>query len=222
MATLDYLLQAYRLKDEPRAGWVLRGVRGGESVADHSWGTALLCLLFADEAGVPRDEALEIALVHDLAEAETGDAPSLADEAARPVPAHEKARREARAMTRLTSSWPGPASRRALARWQAYEARSDEVALFVRDMNLLDMCLQALVYEREGRYGPDGAAGTAAPEGRLDEFFASADARLSTALGRSLFAEVQDAYRHARARGSGRTEGGEGPGMREAEDPSAS
>lgn len=197
MATLDYLLQAYRLKDEPRAGWVLRGVRGGESVADHSWGTAFLCLLFADDAGVPRGEAIEIALVHDLAEAETGDLPSLADETARPVSAEEKARREERAMTRLTSSWPGSASRRSMARWRAYEARRDEVALFVRDMNLLDMCLQALAYEREGRYAPEAAGGSPVSEGRLDEFFASADAGLSTPLGRDLFAEVLDAYRRA-------------------------
>ena len=69
MERLAYLLRAYRLKEQVRTGWTLRGVTPAESVADHAWGTALLCLLFADEAGVDRAEATEIALVHDLAEA---------------------------------------------------------------------------------------------------------------------------------------------------------
>ncbi|HUZ18272.1 MAG TPA: HD domain-containing protein, partial [Spirochaetia bacterium] len=49
---IDALLRIYGLKDEPRAGWVLRGIRDPESVADHSWGSALLCHLYAAEAGV--------------------------------------------------------------------------------------------------------------------------------------------------------------------------
>jgi len=45
-------LEAYRLKDTVRAGWVLRGIRDPESVADHSWGTALLCMIYGPSAGI--------------------------------------------------------------------------------------------------------------------------------------------------------------------------
>src|SRR5690606_5214441 len=89
---------AFRLKDEARGGWLLRGVRDPESVAAHSWGTALLCLLYADDAGVDRDRAMVMALVHDLAEARTGDVVARADAADREVSEAVKATLEAAAI----------------------------------------------------------------------------------------------------------------------------
>lgn len=202
MSALAYLLNAYRLKERQRSGWALRGVVDAESVADHAWGTALLCLLFADEAGVDRAEALEIAVTHDLAEAEIGDLPSLADPALRPVGEREKAELEARAMAALHETWPCAATERIVRRWQAYEDRDGPPARFVRDMNLLDMALQALIYEREGRYDPRADPSSAESRPRLDEFLASAEARMATPFGRARLAEVADAYREARASGT--------------------
>lgn len=194
MSALDYLLHVYRLKDRPRTGWSLRGVEDPESVADHSWGTALLCLLFADEAGVDTAEALEIALVHDIAEAETGDFARRdgADVAGKPA-------LEAEAMAGLAALRAGPAAERVQRRWEAYETRSGRAARFVRDMNLLDMCLQALAYARRG----GGGAG----EGALDEFVASAEARVETDVGRARVAEVAAAYRALRRSEDGSTPG---------------
>lgn len=203
MAMLDYLLHAYRLKEQPRNGWLLRGVEDPESVADHSWGTALLCLLFAERAGVDRAEALEIALLHDLAEAEIGDIPNRVDARDRTVDSEEKARLEARAMAALERRWPGGPSQTVVRRWRAYEDRDGDAARFVRDMNLLDMCLQALVYERDGRYDPRADRPVFAQHPHLDEFFASAEARLETALGRELFQQVESRYREVRAATTG-------------------
>jgi putative hydrolase of HD superfamily len=190
VSALAYLLHAYRLKDRPRTGWGLRGVAQPESVADHSWGTALLCLLFADEAGVDAAEALEIALVHDLAEAETGDFARHegADVAAKPA-------LEADAMATLAALWPGPVTERVQRRWEAYEVRSGAAARFVRDMNLVDMGLQALAYARRGGSGADAEA--------LAEFVASAQARVETDVGRALVAEVAAAYRPLARSGDG-------------------
>ena len=97
---LTTLLGAYRLKDEARSGWVLRGVERPESVAAHSWGTALLCLIFAGEAGVDRGRALAIATAHDVAEAEIGDIPARAHPDDRTVDAAEKARLESAGIER--------------------------------------------------------------------------------------------------------------------------
>lgn len=184
---IDTLVRAYRLKDEPRRGWVLRGVAAPESVADHSWGTALLCLLFADEAGVDGGEAARIAVLHDLAEALTGDVAHRLDPADREMSLEEKARREVAAMDVLLPEGV-PASAAAREAWEAYEERRGPEAVFARDMNLIDMCLQALIYEADGRH--------AYPEG-LGEFFASADARLETQVGRRLFGEIEARYRRA-------------------------
>lgn len=192
--TLEFLLRGFRLKDEPRVGWRLRSVAAPESVADHSWGTALLCMMFAREAGVDEHEALRIALVHDLAEAETGDIAARENPADRDVSIDEKAELELAAMNSLLHG----VDHGLREAWERYENRSTPAAVFVRDMNLIEMCLQALFYERERRY-----ATTPGDEGVLDEFFRSAEARLTTDLARNLFAAVAEAYRDAQQAGDG-------------------
>ncbi len=191
---LAYLRRIYRLKTLPREGWVRLDVGAPESVADHTWGTAALCLAFADAAGVEVGEALEIAVAHDLAECETGDVATTdvgldADARARRDAA--KAEAEAAAMAALAAlpgDLPSAAARaRIVARWRAYEGRASEAARFVRDMNLVDMALQARLYaEATG----DAAVGGPVPP-PFEEFLASAEARATTAVGRSLLAHVR-------------------------------
>lgn len=186
---------AYRLKDEPRVGWVMHGVAGPESVAAHSWGTAYLCLLFAADAGVDLGRALAIALVHDLAEATTGDFAARAAATDRPVSEAEKARLERDAIADLLP--PRQAALHEL--WRAYEERADPAARFVRDMNLIDMCLQALLYEREARYDADVQVPSEGGHRHLDEFFLSAEWRLEGEVAKRLFGSVRLEYEKARA-----------------------
>lgn len=188
-AALDALLTAYALKDETRTGWDLRGVREPESVAAHSWGVALLCLRYADAAGVDADRALRMAVVHDVGEAVVGDLPTRADPAAEDHDPAEKTRRERDAVEELSTGLGDDL--RAL--WGAYEARDSDVARFVKDMDLVDSCAQAVVYERERRYETDDGEAFDAYD-RLDEFFATAEPRLSTTVGRRLFDALRARY----------------------------
>ena len=210
-----------RLKDVLRSGWELRGISQPESVADHSWGTAMLCLLLAPPE-LDRARTVAIALVHDLAEVETGDIPRRMRNDARAVTPEEKALRERQAIDRLTSgtlhgtrSWTASAPlledeppsgaplEEVSALWEEYESGRSPEARFVRDMNLIDMCLQALVYERDRRYDPD-AENEAFPEyRRLDEFFATSRGRITTELGGSLFEAIESRYHGIRDEGEG-------------------
>jgi putative hydrolase of HD superfamily len=256
---IDLLLKSYRLKDELRSGWGLRGVRDPESVGDHSWGTALLCMLYGPElsdereagggdTGFDRDEGghqgpasgddstrssldvdrcVRMALVHDIAEAELGDVPRRVHESDQPMSREEKERREREAFELLLSygrpdrssahggidDLDGARLDALRALWDEYEAGRSLEARFVRDMNLIDMCLQALFYEEQGRYpragetdrrshksdessqqrSPDAPA--AGGFARLDEFFETARPRLATTVGRRLFDEVETRYR---------------------------
>lgn len=186
---------AYSLKDEPRAGWVMHGVARPETVAAHSWGTAYLCLLFASDAGVDPGRALAIAVLHDLAEATTGDFAARAAAADRPVPEAEKARLEREAIAGLLPA-PYP---ELLDHWRAYEERADATARFVRDMNLVDMCLEALRYERGERYDASVPVPSQGGHRHLDEFFASAERRLEGDLAKRLFREIKAEYGKARS-----------------------
>ena len=64
-----------RLKEVPRTGWLDRGIPAEEteSVADHSFGVALLAWLLAPDE-LDRARVIELALLHDLAESSVGDA----------------------------------------------------------------------------------------------------------------------------------------------------
>ncbi len=91
---------AAKLKSVPRTGWLDRGVEPVqvESVADHSFGVALLawaCALQrrAEGAAIDPERVLKLAIIHDLAEAETGDSTPY-DPAAIPSE-HEPAARRA-------------------------------------------------------------------------------------------------------------------------------
>lgn len=187
---------AYELKDEPRAGWVLHGVTRPESVAAHSWGTAYLCLLFGQDAAVDVARAVAIAVVHDLAEAKTGDFIARATDADRQVAEEDKAELERQAIQELLPE--GQGALREL--WQAYEDRTDDAARFVRDMNLIDMCLEALRYERGARYDPERYVPSSGGHLHLDEFFLSAEQRLDSDLAKHLYAAIKGDYDAVRAR----------------------
>ena len=63
-----------RLKEVPRTGWLDRDipVEETESVADHSFGVAMLAWLLAPDE-LDRLRVVELALIHDLAESVVGD-----------------------------------------------------------------------------------------------------------------------------------------------------
>ncbi len=200
MDELEALTDLLALKDEDRAGWVLRGIADPETVAGHSWGTALLALLYADAAGVDRGEAVMMAVVHDVVEAETGDIAWRADEAAQDVSDAEKVELEDAAMAVVAGELDdaGIGADRVRELWDAYHHRKGAVARFVKDMDLVDMCLQALVYERQERYDPDADNPHFDTYDDLDEFFATSRDRLSTETGRRLFHEIEERYEAVR------------------------
>lgn len=134
------LLAAFLLKELPRTGWVRRGVPNPESVAAHSWGVSLLVLALLPEH-LDLRRALTYAVLHDLPEALAGD---WTPHEGRPREAKVEAERAA--MDRLGRILPRGEVLAAL--WHAYEAQADEEARFVRQLDRLDMALQALRYEQ--------------------------------------------------------------------------
>ena len=138
---LTPLLTALRLKHVPREGWKLRGLSDVESVAAHSWGVAWLVLLYLPD-NLCLERALRYAVIHDLAESTVGDITPHDG-----ISREEKHLREEHALRELFAQLNRPDL---LQSWLDYEAQADPEAQFVRQLDRLDMGLQAIQYaERE-------------------------------------------------------------------------
>lgn len=151
---IAFLNEVVRLKAIPRTGWLLRGVREVESVAAHSFGTALIAMLLADRArelGQPVnvERVLRMALLHDLTEARTGDLPATIKQyfdKATLQTADENIAAEMLAPL-------GEAGELYQEIWLEYEARTSPEARIVKAADKLDLLLQAYEYEKGGARG---------------------------------------------------------------------
>lgn len=144
---LDLLLELETLDRVPRSGWALRGIADPESVAEHLGHLAtLVWLLSFEEPDLDGGRAVEIALVHDLAELRLGDLPRTATDY---LPRDAKHEAERRAAADLLA----PAHPRAFERYREYDRKESREARFVAACDKLQLMLKAAVYESWGRGG---------------------------------------------------------------------
>jgi putative hydrolase of HD superfamily len=164
-----------QLKQLYRQGWLQHGIPKTlcESVAEHSFSMALLALLLADAFSpeLDRQQVLLLALIHDLGEIYAGD--FTPDDR---LPAKEKHALEAWAIQQVFGGLPD--GQRYIHLWQTYERGETPEARFVKQVDRLEMALQASLYARRGY--PD-----------MQDFFDSARQTLGEGLLRQLLAEVE-------------------------------
>ena len=137
------LQEAGKLKRTRRTGWVEAGVRGPESVADHSYRVALLSMLLSDQRGLDTLKAVRMALLHDLAEAVTGDLTPR-----QKTPEHRA--EGLRVFAGLVGGLPTRQRRTYLEAMEEYEAGGTGEAALVRAADRLEMVLQAMDYVESG------------------------------------------------------------------------
>ena len=142
---VDFLVSLYALKRIKRRGWEQHSIAGGESVADHSYFVTLLSLVLADlfEPGLDRNKLLMMALIHDVVEIDTGDITPMDN-----IDSQTKYRNEKAAADSLFSKISGLQEYAAV--WDSFEREDCKEAVFVKNVDKLEMALQALVYERTG------------------------------------------------------------------------
>ncbi|HEY3341621.1 MAG TPA: HD domain-containing protein, partial [Anaerolineae bacterium] len=143
---VELYFELNQLKQLYRQGWLRRGVPAErcESVAEHTFGMAMLCMFIAD-ACIPTldmQKVLRLALLHDFGEIYAGDITP-----ADAVSPEEKHRREREAVQQVFARLPRGAEY--LALWQEYEENQTDEARFVKQMDRLEMALQATVYEQQ-------------------------------------------------------------------------
>ena len=177
--TLSPLLEAYlevnQLKRLYRQGWLRRGVppEQCESVAEHVLGMVMLAWWVVDQyfPDLDRERVIRLALAHELGEIYTGDlTPSDG------VSIEEKHRLERAAVQRVVEKLARGAEY--LALWEEYEQMETPEARLVKQIDRLEMALQAGVYEKQSDYS-------------MEEFFQSAAGALENSALIEIFREIQ-------------------------------
>ncbi len=144
------------LKSLPRTGWLFAGVTAPESLADHTCAVALYTLFLAEQinrdpsaAGLSQplsvERALKLALIHDLAESIVTDLPRRTSEL---MGQAAKESLEARALHRLVDGLPHGDDYQRL--WEEYTRAATPEARLVKDVDKLEMVLQAQRYAQRG------------------------------------------------------------------------
>jgi putative hydrolase of HD superfamily len=147
-AVVTFLNELMRLKALPRTGWLLRGVREVESVAEHLYGVTFIAMLLADRARaqgreVNVERVLRMALLHDVTEARTGDLPAT-------IKPYFTAEALHAADAQIAQEMLAPLGDDYVALWREYEARATLEARIVKAADKLDLLFQAYEYERGG------------------------------------------------------------------------
>lgn len=189
---IEEILNSLDLKKESRTGWELKGISNPESVADHSWGVCLLTFLFGHTEDINMEKALKMAVVHDLAEVETGDIVSRADEEDQEVSDREKEQMELEAILDISRDLERNQIKQL---WKEYNMGNTPESKFVKDMDKIELCLQALKYYRDGCYDPEEDQDNVEYE-ELDEFFETSERDISTEVGKELFSEIRSRYQN--------------------------
>jgi putative hydrolase of HD superfamily len=209
---LSILTDLQRLKRLDRTGWVLRGLApGAESVGAHTFGVALAAMLLADEVRargveVNVERVLRLALLHDLAEARTGDMPRTM---AKYYGAEARKKAEGAAFADVIEGLGAGRKADYASLHAEYEGRASVEARLVKAADIVDLLAQALAFERAGAR-------------ELDEFWEGAEGRdfgLDGAAGevvagvfRALVAAREELRRRGGARGGGRVNGADSGG----------
>ena len=144
---LNVVLAGLGLKRRRRTGWLDYGLKKAESVADHSYGLALLAMLVAELQGLDVEKAVKMALLHDLAEAYLGD---LTPRQKRAIGKKENTHKlEYSILATLVKQLPSGLSVKYLELvHELYENKTPEARL-VHMLDKLEMALESLMLELE-------------------------------------------------------------------------
>lgn len=146
-ALLALCEQIVVLKRLPRTGWLQRGIAAPESVADHSFGVALLALAVAEAyPELDRGRLLALAIIHDAGEALLTDLPLTAQ---RLLGRDAKQAAERLAAEQMLSALQGGQS--LIELWAEYAAGGTREARLVKALDRIELLAQALAYEQSGQ-----------------------------------------------------------------------
>jgi len=133
------------LKNIQRQGWKNKlGMNNVESVADHSYSTAMMSMVISDLEGLDTAKIIKMALLHDLAESVIGDiTPGK-------IKGELKINIENKAMIQILENLPSDLSQQYSVLWDDFQKNSSREANFLHEIDKLEMVFQAKFYLDKG------------------------------------------------------------------------
>ena len=140
-----FFQKVLELKTIPRQGWKNKlEIDNTESVADHSYSTAVMAMILSDLDGLNTEKIIKMALIHDLAESIIGDI----------IPGHitndEKISKENQAMNQILKNLPDEIIETYFEIWCEYQTNSSQESNLLHEIDKLEMAFQAKFYQEKG------------------------------------------------------------------------
>lgn len=159
---IEFIHRSGNLKNTARTGWMRYSIPEPESVADHSFRTALLAMILAPFFEVDHLKAIKMALVHDLGEAIVGDI--VTDAGGKELSnLAEKLQVEREAIKDIFT--PIDSGHEYVELFDEFQHGTSNEAVFVNQLDKLEMAFQAAEYEKLHKIN-------------LEDFFTSAKRRI--------------------------------------------
>ena len=140
-AYLDFYKKAEKLKTTMRHSWLSNPARQ-ESTAEHSWMLGLLAIVLAEELKQEVDllKVLKMVIIHDLAEAITGDIP--AQEISVRNMKQNKYKSEKKALKYITGHLSKQKSGEIVSLWEEFEKLETPEAKFAHSLDKIECSMQ--------------------------------------------------------------------------------
>jgi len=140
---LKLFIEAGKLKRIKRTGWAMKNIPCPESVADHSFRTSFIALILGTMLELNVEKLLKMSLLHDLPEIITGDITPHCG-----IPVTEKYEKEKIAIKKFNDIFPDNNSS-IVDLWEEYESRNSPEARLLKNIDKLEMAIQAFEYQKQ-------------------------------------------------------------------------
>jgi putative hydrolase of HD superfamily len=170
---LNFLIEVGKLKKMKRRGWVLRRVKNPETIASHTFRTAMMAWLLGKKKMLDINKLLKIALIHDLCEVYAGDTtpydtliknkrkigeiikkwPRFSKKEKEKI-FQKKYRKENLALEKIIFKLPPSLKSEIKHLWQDYEKGLSKEGRFLKQVDRVENLLQALEYWQKDKKFP--------------------------------------------------------------------
>lgn len=141
----DFFSTVIDLKNIKRKGWVEKtDIKNPESVADHTFSMAAMTMVLAELQNLDVEKVIKMSLIHDLAESVIGDFTPYE------ISKNKKAKLETKTMVQILSKLPKTIQNKYQSLWDEFQAMKTKEAIFIHEMDKLEMAFQAKQYIDSG------------------------------------------------------------------------